>query len=96
MPIGIDINKAKQIHKDKIRLVRNPLLEKEDVNYMKALESGDGEKVAEVVVTKQALRNVPNIVDEVEISGSSVLEVTTELKQVWNEELLGLNPLIKR
>jgi hypothetical protein len=28
MPIGFNLDKAKEIHKDKIRAVRNPLLEK--------------------------------------------------------------------
>ena len=94
MPIGFNIEKSKEIHKNTIRTVRNLLLQKADVDYMKALESGDSEKIAEVVATKQALRNAPTIVDEAEISASSVLEITAELKQIWNEQLLGPNPLI--
>jgi len=94
MPIGIDINKAKEIHKNHIRTVRNPLLQEKDVEYMRALEAGDTQKVAAVVAEKQALRDVTKIVDGVEISGTSVDEVTAELKQVWNEDLLGTNPLL--
>ena len=37
------MTKAKEIFKDKIREVRGPLLEAEDVVYMKALEAGDSD-----------------------------------------------------
>lgn len=94
MPIGIDINKAKDIHKDKIREVRNPLLQAKDVEYMRAQEAGDTQKVAEVVAEKQALRDATTLVNDVEITATSVLGVTEELKQVWNEDLLGTNPLL--
>jgi hypothetical protein len=94
MPIGIDINKAKDIHKDKIREVRNPLLQAKDVEYMRAQESGDTEKVAEIVAEKQALRDATTIVNDVEITATSVLGVTEELKQVWDENVLGANPLV--
>ena len=36
-----DLATAKNIFKDKIREVRKPLLDEEDVVYMKALEAGD-------------------------------------------------------
>jgi len=94
MPIGIDINKAKDIHKDKIRQVRNPLLQVKDVEYMKAQESGNTEKVAEIVAEKQALRDATTIVNNVEITATSVLGVTEELKQVWDENVLGTSPLV--
>ena len=94
MPIGIDINKAKDIHKDKIREVRNPLLQAKDVEYMRAQEAGDTQKVAEIVAEKQALRDATTLVNDVEITATSVLGVTEELKQVWNEDLLGTNPLL--
>lgn len=94
MPIKIDVEKAKEIHKDIIRSVRNPLLEQKDVEYMRALESQDTVKVSEVVAEKQALRDVTTIVNDVQITATDVLGVTAELKQVWNETLLGSNPLV--
>lgn len=94
MPIGIDVNKAKEIHKDKIRAVRNSLLQEKDVEYMRAIEVNDTQKVSEVVAEKQALRDVPSIVDDTQISGITVQEVTNELKQVWDETVLGPNPLV--
>lgn len=93
MPIQINVDKAKEIHKDHIRSVRNPLLQQKDVEYMRASEIGDTEKVAAVVAEKQELRDATKIVDNVEITGTSVNEITAELKQVWNEDLLGPNPL---
>ena len=92
MSIGIDINKAKDLHKDKIREVRNPLLQAKDVEYMRAQESGNTEKIAEIVAEKQALRDATTIVNNVEITETSVLGVTEELKQIWDVNVLGDNP----
>ena len=94
MSIGINVDKAKEIHKDKIREVRNPLLEKKDVEYMRALEVGDTTKVAEIVAEKQNLRDATTIVANTNITATSVLGITEELKQVWDSEVLGQNPLI--
>ena len=93
MPIGINIDKAKEIHKEKIRAVRNPLLQEKDVEYMRALELGDTEKVSEIVTEKQALRDATAIVNDVTPTATSVLGVTSELKQVWDADVLGENPL---
>ena len=61
---------------------------------MRAQEAGDAEKSAAVVAEKQALRDATKLVDNVEITGTSVEDVTAELKQVWDENLLGPNPLV--
>jgi hypothetical protein len=94
MPIGINVDKAKDIHKDKIRAVRNPLLQEKDVEYMRAQEAGNTENVAEIVVEKQALRDATAIVNDVELTSTDVIGITEELKQVWDESLLGTNPLL--
>ena len=57
--ISEDMTAAKTIFKDKIREVRAPLLEAEDVVYMKALEAGDSDAQAASVTKKNALRNAP-------------------------------------
>lgn len=85
--IKINIDKAKEIQKDKIRQVRTPLLEKLDVDFIRALELGGD--TASIASQKQALRDVTNIVTEAEITGTTVDEITTELKAIWDEELLG-------
>jgi hypothetical protein len=56
----INITKAKEIWKNKFRAVRKPILEKLDVEYMRALEIGDPQKQQEIATKKQALRDVTN------------------------------------
>ena len=93
MSIGIDVNKAKQIHKDKIRNVRQPLLEAEDIIFMRAVESNDDTAKTTSSTKKQALRDATNIVDSATITATDVVGVTNELKAVWNTDVLGDNPL---
>ena len=88
--IKINVDKAKEIQKDKLREVRKPLLEKLDVDFVRALELGGD--TASIAAQKQALRDVTTIVTEAEITGTTVDEVTTELKAIWDEELLGPKP----
>ena len=57
--ISEDLTKAKEIFKDKIREVRKPLLEAEDVAYMKALEADDATAKAASATKKNALRDAP-------------------------------------
>lgn len=88
--IKVNLDKAKEIQKDRIREVRKPLLEKLDVDFVRALELGGD--TASIAAQKQALRDVTNIVTEAEIIGTTVDEITTELKAIWDETLLGSNP----
>jgi len=91
--VGINVEKAKALHKDKIRAVRDPLLAAEDVNYMRADEAGNNSEKQAVRVRKQALRDVTNIVDTATITATDVNGVTAELKAVWDADVLGENPL---
>jgi len=93
MPIGINVNKAKEIHKDKIRGVRNPLLSQEDVTFMRAVEADDTDAKTASATRKQQLRDVTNIVDSATITATDVTGVTNELKAVWDADVLGDNPL---
>ena len=61
MKIQVNINKAKEITKDKLRAERKPLLEKLDVDFQRALEVG-GDTSA-IVTEKQRLRDITNQVD---------------------------------
>lgn len=59
--IDHDFDKAKAITKDRLRAERAPLLDKLDVDYMKAIEvSAD---TTAIVAEKQRLRDVTNLVD---------------------------------
>jgi len=84
--ISEDLTKAKEIFKDKIREVRGPLLEAEDVVYMKALEADDATAKAASVTKKNALRNAP--------AASAITNATTiaELKAAWDTSVLGDSP----
>ena len=77
MAIYIDIPKAKDIWKDKIRKARKPALEKLDVDYMRANEAGTD--TTAIVADKQTLRDLPTQVD--------TATTTDEIKAVWNDML---------
>mgnify|MGYP003115188586 CR=1 FL=1 len=84
--ISEDLDAAKVIFKDKIREVRKPLLEAEDVVYMKALEEDDADAKTASVTKKKSLRDAP--------AASAISDASTidELKAAWDESLLGDSP----
>ena len=59
--ITVDIEKAKEIVKEKLRLDRKPLLEAQDVLFQRALETGTD--TADIVAEKQRLRDITEDVD---------------------------------
>lgn len=61
MAIIIDINKAKEITKDRLRVERKPLLEAQDVAFQRALETGVD--TSAIVAEKQRLRDITKLVD---------------------------------
>ena len=61
MPITVDITKAKVITKDRLRAERKPLLEAQDILFMKAQEAGTS--TSAIVTEKQRLRDITNQVD---------------------------------
>jgi len=82
--ININMDKARDIHRDKIRQARNPKLAAKDVEFQRALETGAD--TSAIVAAKQALRDAP---------ASAAIEAATtpdELKASWNAELLGDSP----
>lgn len=78
MAITINITKAKDIWKDKIRIARKPALEKLDVDFVKAQETSSN--TSSIVTDKNTLRDLPSKVDDA--------TTTDEIKAVWND-LLG-------
>jgi hypothetical protein len=75
--ITIDISKAKNIWKDKIRSARTSALEKLDVDFIKAQEQGND--TTSIIADKQTLRDLPQQVDT-----ANFIE---EIKTVWNNML---------
>jgi len=56
--IRVDIDKCKDIHRNNLRELRKPKLERLDVKFMRASETGDEERKKEVVALKQYLRDI--------------------------------------
>lgn len=59
--ITINLDKAKEITKQRLREEREPLLAAQDVAFQRALESGAD--TTAIVIEKQRLRDVTNLVD---------------------------------
>ena len=57
--VFVDMDKARVIAEDMIREERAKAFEILDVEYMRASESQDTEKMAEIVAVKQVLRDLP-------------------------------------
>lgn len=53
--------RAIELKKKEFRLLRKPLLEKLDVEFMKSLETGDTLLITEITSKKQILRDITNI-----------------------------------
>jgi hypothetical protein len=81
-----DIAAAKVIFKDKVREARTPLLDAEDVIYMKALEADDADAKTASVAKKKALRDAP--------AASAITSANTiaKLKAAWDTSTLGDSP----
>ena len=84
--ISEDVTAAKVIFKDKIREVRTPLLEAEDVVYMKALEADDADAKTASVAKKKALRDAPAA------SAITSADTIAKLKAAWDTSVLGTSP----
>ena len=84
MGFGIDMAKAREIHKDKIRLARAPKLAELDVEFQKALEAGSS--TTDIVAKKQALRDAPAD------SGITSADSADALKAQWKTDILGTSP----
>ena len=84
--ISEDMTKAKVIFKDKIRTVRQPLLDAEDVVYMKALEADDASAKTASVAKKKALRDAPAA------SAIGSADTIAKLKAAWDASTLGTSP----
>ena len=71
--IIVNINKAKEITKNRLRAERQPLLQAQDVAFQRALETGAD--TSAIVAEKQRLRDITKLADE-----ATTLEELKELK----------------
>ena len=74
MPIQVNFTKAQDITKERLRTDRKPLLEAQDILYMRAQEAGSD--TSAIVTEKQRLRDITEQVDSMstldELKGASV------------------------
>ena len=84
MGFGIDMAKAREIHKDFIRVARTEKFKELDIEFQKALETGAS--TTDIVAKKQALRDAPAD------SGIAAASDTDALKAQWKTDILGSSP----
>ena len=84
MGFGIDMAKAREIHKTKIRNARAPKLAELDIEFQKALETGAS--TTDIVAKKQALRDAPAD------AGIAAASDADALKAQWKTDILGTSP----
>ena len=82
--IETDMTKAKEIHKDKIRIARTPKLAELDIEFQKALETSSS--TTDIIAKNQALRDAPAA------SGISTAASEADLKAQWDTTNLGTSP----
>ena len=84
MGFGVDMAKAREIHKNNIREARTPKLAELDIEFQKALETGAS--TTDIAAKKQALRDAPAD------SGIAAASDTDALKAQWKTDILGTSP----
>ena len=77
--ITVDIEKAKELVKEKLRIDRKPLLEAQDALFMRAQESNSD--TTAIVAEKQRLRDITNDVDAM----TTEAQLKAKLKELENE-----------
>ena len=84
MGFGVDMAKAREIHKTNIRNARTPKLAELDIEFQKALEASAD--TSAIVSKKQALRDAPAD------SGIAAASDADALKAQWKTDILGTSP----
>lgn len=79
--IVVNMNKAKEMVKEGLRTAREPLLQELDVQFMRAVETGNTVLQAEIVAKKQQLRDVTDL------PAINNANTTSELRDAWPEIL---------
>ena len=82
--IKTDMAKAKELHRDKIREERQPLLDALDIEFQKALETSAD--TTSIVSKKKALRDAPAN------TAIDAAKTESELKAAWDTAILGTSP----
>ena len=80
--VQVNMPKARVIHMDAIREVRNAELAAKDITFMRAVEAGDTDAQATTGTAKQVLRDIPATFDI-----STDVDTPEKLKAKWPTEL---------
>jgi len=80
MTLTVNMDKARTIHLDVIRRVRDAELVRLDVAFMRAVEAGDRDAQAKIALEKQTLRDIPQTFD-------LTARTPQQLKGKWPAEL---------
>jgi len=78
----VNMPKARGVHMDKIRQVRNLELIRLDIDSLRAVEAGDEVAKARIATAKQTLRDIPQTFDL-----TTPNDTPEELKAMWPQEL---------
>ena len=81
--IVIDVEKAKDVWRNKMREARKPILDALDAAYFRALEDNDTAKQTEIAAKKKLLRDVTALP---ELANATTVE---EIEAVWPDYLKG-------
>jgi hypothetical protein len=78
-----NVERGKEIQRQKWRELREPILKELDVIYMKALEQGDSATQADVAAKKQALRDItllelPDDIESIRNTWPEILNTNTQ------------------
>jgi hypothetical protein len=79
--VAVDMETARGMQMDEIRVDRDAQLVELDVTFMRAVEDGDADAQAEVGAAKQVLRDIPQTFD---LAGYTTAE---DLNEAWPADL---------
>jgi hypothetical protein len=82
MPINVNMAKARVIHMDNIRAIRNRELAAKDISFMRAVEDGNTDAQAAIKAEKQSLRDIPQTFDI-----TTGVDTPEKLKAKWPDGL---------
>jgi hypothetical protein len=82
MPINVNMGKARTIHMNNIRTIRNRELAAKDITFMRAVEDADTDAQATIKIEKQNLRDIPQTFDI-----TTGVDTPEQLKAKWPDGL---------
>ena len=82
MPVNVNMAKARTIHMNNIRAIRDRELAAKDITFMRAVEDGNADAQATIKNEKQNLRDIPQTFDI-----TTGVDTPEQLKEKWPDGL---------